>query len=147
MAARGVPDAGRRWFVEVHSAEATLCAFTPWGLSPPVPRAIGLHQGSISGPLLSRFVGEIPCRLVDSHPSPAVIGNVAVAQQSMVDDGNAFAEGEDGALQAAAALSLGCVSCGLGVDVKQGASYTNGSTGSVQISDISCNINRKITRR
>ena len=120
MKARGVPEAGRRWFVEVHSAEASLCAFTPWGLTPPVQRAIGLHQGSTSGPLLSRFVGEIPARLVDKHPSPAFIGAVPTAQLSAADDGNAFCEGVGAGQLAADALSLGCVSCGLGVDVKQG---------------------------
>ena len=136
MKARGVPEVGRRWFVEVHSAEASLCAFTPWGLTPPVQRAIGLHQGSTSGPLLSRFVGEIPARLVDKHPSPAFIGAVPTAQLSMADDGNAFCEGVGAGQLAADALSLGCVSCGLGVDVKQGGAYTNGPTGALHVSHI-----------
>ncbi len=65
-----------------------------------------------------------------------MVGQVAVAQHSMVDDGNAFAEGEDAGQLAAEALSLGCVSCGLGVDVKQGAAYTNDPTGSLQIQHI-----------
>ena len=36
-----------------------MAAVTPWGLSPPVSRTIGVHQGSCSGPLLSRFASEI----------------------------------------------------------------------------------------
>ncbi len=133
MAQRGVPDKGRRLFVELHSCGVTLCAFTPWGLTLPIPRKVGAHQGSVSAPLLSRFVGEIPCRLVDGHPSPAQFCGVPVAQHSLVDDGNGFAEGPTGGQDIADALSAGCVSCGLGIDCKQGAAYSTGPAGTLRV--------------
>ena len=139
MLHRGVPDTARRWFVEMHSHRATLAAVTPWGLSPPVTRALGVHQGSCSAPLLSRFASEIVMRLEDSHAQPAVIGGIAVHQQSYVDDGNGFSTGAAGGEAIAKALSTGCPACGLGIDVKQGTAFTTGPPVQLRIQHIGLN--------
>ena len=114
-----------------------LGGFDPVGLTPPVARAIGIHQGGCSAPFGSRCAGEVTGRLVDAHARPAQVGGVALAQQSYVDDGNGFAGGTGGAQAVADALSDGCVATGLGVDCKQGMAYTTGEPGTVETRHIS----------
>ena len=93
MAARGVPEPAGDLLLEVHTRDACMRACTPWGWTAPVQRKIGAHQGSSSGPLLSRFAGEVVARLVDAHEAPASVHDVLLAQQSLVDDGKRSATG------------------------------------------------------
>ena len=136
LQARGVPPDFAGMLVELHGTGASLRAATPWGITAPVLRRVGVPQGGCSAPLLSRLAGEVVSRLVDSHPQPAIVGGSELAQHSYVDDGNAFASGRGGAQVAADALSEGCLATGLGIDCKQGAVFTTGEPGIVTVTHI-----------
>ena len=74
MQHRGIPDSARRLLVELHRHGATLAAITPWGVCTPVARVRGVHQGSCSAPLLSRFGAELVVCILDAHCKPAMVG-------------------------------------------------------------------------